>query len=92
MKKITRRFFETTILPVAVVMRDGELEKENLNAIVVDGKIDLEKAEKIARKANQGKTVVIEDIYYTDELRGMTTETFIKYSEVITEKDKEGEE
>lgn len=28
MKKITRRFYSTTIYPVAVVMRDGQIEKE----------------------------------------------------------------
>lgn len=86
MKKITRRFFRTTIMPVAVIMHAGQLEKEDLEAIEVDGKIDLTKAEKIAKKAYPDKTVVIEELFYTDELRGMTTETFLKHSEVIEEK------
>jgi len=88
MKKITRRFFTSTIMPVAVVMQSGQLEKEDLDAIEVDGKIDLAKAEKIAKKQYPDKTVVIEDILYADELRGMTTEMFLKHSEVIEEKTK----
>lgn len=55
MKKITRRFYSTTIYPVAVVMRDGQIEKEDLDPIVIEDKLDLAKAEKIAKKAYKEK-------------------------------------
>ena len=92
MKKITRRFYSTTIYPVAVVMRDGQIEKEDLDPIVIDDKLDLAKAEKIAKKAYKEKTVIVEDLVFTDEFRGMSTETFIKNSEVIEEKAQEDKE
>ena len=89
MKKITRRFYSTTIYPVAVVMRDGQIEKEDLDQIVIEDKLDLAKAEKIAKKAYKEKTVIVEALVFTDELRGMSTETFLKHSEVIEEKEKD---
>lgn len=92
MKKITRRFYATTVYPVAVVMRDGQIEKEDLDPIVIEDKLDLAKAEKIAKKAYKEKTVIVEDLVFTDELRGMSAETFIKNSEVIEEKAKEDKE
>lgn len=92
MKKITRRFYSTTIYPVAVVMRDGQIEKEDLDPIVIEDKVDLAKAEKIAKKAYKEKTVIVEDLVFTDELRGMSTETFLINSEVIEEKEKDVKE
>lgn len=92
MKKITRRFYSTTIYLVAVVMRDGQIEKEDLDPIVIEDKLDLAKAEKIAKKAYKEKTVIVEDLVLTDELRGMSTETFLKHSEVIEEKEKDVKE
>lgn len=92
MKKITRRFYSTTLYPVAVVMRDGQIEKEDLDPIVIEGKLDLAKAEKIAKKAYKEKTVIVEDLVVTDELREMSTETFLKHSEVIEEKEKDVKE
>ena len=92
MKKITRRFYSTTIYPVAIFMRDGQIEKEDLDPIVIEDKLDLEKAEKIAKKAYKEKTVIVEDLVLTDELRGMSTETFLKHSEVIEEKEKDVKE
>lgn len=92
MKKITRRFYSTTIYPVAVVMRDGQIEKEDLDPIVIEDKLDLAKAEKIAKKAYKEKSVIIEELVLTDKLRGMSTETFLKHSEVIEEKEKDVKE
>lgn len=92
MKKITRRFYSTTIYPVAVVMRDGQIEKEDLDPIVIEDKLDLAKAEKIAKKAYKEKTVIVEDLVFTDQFRGMSTETFLKHSEVIEEKEKDVKE
>lgn len=92
MKKIIRRFYSTTIYLVAVIMRDGQIEKEDLDPIVIEDKLDLAKAEKIAKKAYKEKTVIVEDLVITDELRGMSTETFLKYSEVIEEKEKDEKE
>ena len=92
MKKITRRFYSTTIYPVAVVMRDGQIEKKDLDPIVIEDKLDLAKAEKIAKKAYKEKSVIVGDLVLTDELRGMSTETFLKHSEVIEEKEKDVKE
>lgn len=92
MKKITRRFYATTVYPVAVVMRDGQIEKEDLDPIVIEEKLDLAKAEKIAKKVYKEKTVIVEDLVFTDELRGMDIETFLNYSEVIEQKAKEDKE
>ena len=92
MKKITRRFYSTTLYPVAVVMRDGQIEKEDLDPIVIEDKLDLAKAEKIAKKAYKEKTVIVEDLVSTYELRGISTETFLKHSEVIEEKEKDVKE
>lgn len=55
MKKITRRFYSTTIYPVAVVMRDGQIEKEDLDPIVIEDKLDLAKAEKNCQESVQRK-------------------------------------
>ena len=44
MKKITRRFYSTTIYPVAVVMRDGQIEKEDLDPIVIEEKLEIGRA------------------------------------------------
>ena len=92
MQKISRLFYSTTIYPVAVVMRDGQIEKEDLDPIVIEAKLDLAKAEKIAKKAYKEKTVIVEDLVFTDELRGMIKETFLKHSEVIEEKEKDVKE
>lgn len=92
MKKITRRFYSTTIYPVAVHAFNGQLEKEDLPAITIEDKLDYEKAEKIAKKAYKDKTIILEDIVVFDELRGMDTETFLNHSEVIEEKAKDAKE
>lgn len=92
MKKITRRFYSTTIYPVAVVMNNGQIEKEDLDPIVVEDKLDLAKAEKIAKKAYKEKTVIVEDLLFTDELRGMSADMFLMHSVVIEEKTKEDKE
>lgn len=92
MKKITRRFYQTTIYPVAVIMKNNRIEKEDLDPIVIEDKLDLAKAKKIAKKAYKEKTVIVEDLVLIDELRGMSTETFLKHSEVIEEKEKDVKE
>ena len=79
-KYITRTFITSIVHPVAVTMVNNQPVTEELEAIVIPGKVSDEKALKVAKKAYPDKNVLLNGIDYQSELRGMTVEDFMKYS------------
>ena len=79
-KYITRTFITSIVHPVAVTMVNNQPVTEELEAIVITGKVSDEKALKVAKKAYPDKNVLLNGIDYQSELRGMTVEDFMKYS------------
>lgn len=79
-KYITRTFITSIVHPVSVTMVNNQPVTEELEAIVITGKVSDEKALKAAKKAYPGKNVLLNGIDYQSELRGMTVEDFMKYS------------
>lgn len=79
-KYITRTFITSIVHPVAVTMANNQPVTEELEAIVITGKVSDEKALKVAKKAYPDKSVLLNGIDYQSELRGMTVENFMKYS------------
>lgn len=79
-KYITRTFITSIVHPVAVSMVNNQPVTEELEAIVITGKVTDEKALKAAKKAYPDKNVLLNGIDYQSELRGMTVEDFMKYS------------
>ena len=79
-KYITRTFITSIVHPVAVTMVNNQPVTEELEAIVITGKVSDEKALKAAKKVYPDKNVLLNGIYYQSELRGMTAEDFMKYS------------
>ena len=79
-KYITRTFITSIVHPVAVTMVNNQPVTEELEAIVIPGKVSDEKALKVAKKAYTDKNVLLNGIDYQSELRGMTVEDFMKYS------------
>ena len=75
-KYITRTF----ITSMVVTMVNNQPVSEELEAIVIPGKVSDEKALKVAKKAYPDKNVLLNGIDYQSELRGMTVEDFMKYS------------
>lgn len=79
-KYITRTFIKSIVHPVAVTMVNNQPLIQELEAIVITGKVSDEKALKAAKKAYPDNNVVLNGIDYRSELRGMTVEDFMKYS------------
>ena len=79
-KYITRTFIKSIVHPVAVTMVNNQPVTEELEAIVITGKVSDEKALKVAKKDYPDKNVLLNGIDYQSELRGMTVEDFMKYS------------
>lgn len=79
-KYITRTFITSIVHPVVVTMVNNQPVSEELEAIVIPGKVSDEKALKVAKKAYPDKNVLLNGIDYQSELRGMTVEDFMKYS------------
>lgn len=79
-KYITRTFIKSIVHPVAVTMVNNQPLIQELEAIVITGKVSDEKALKAAKKAYPDNNVVLNGIDYQSELRGMTVEDFMKYS------------
>ena len=79
-KYITRTFITSIVHPVAVTMVNNQPVTEELEAIVIPGKVSDEKALKVAKKTYPDKNVLLNGVDYQSELRGMTVEDFMKYS------------
>lgn len=86
-KYVTRTFITTVIHGVAVYMVGDHCVTNPLAAIVVDGKLDDDKAAKALKKAYPDESnVLVKGVEYKTELRGMTVEDFKAYSIVMPEK------
>ena len=79
-KYITRTFIKSIVHPLAVTMVNNQPVTEELECIVITGKVSDDKALKAAKKAYPDKNVLLNGIDYQSELRGMTVEDFMKYS------------
>lgn len=84
-KYITRTFITSIVHPVAVTMVNNQPVTEELEAIVITGKVSDEKALKVAKKAYPDKNVLLNGIDYKSELRGMTVEDFLAHSVPMTD-------
>ena len=78
-KYITRTFITSIVHPVAVTMVNNQPVTEELEAIVITGKVSDEKALKVAKKAYPDKNVLLNGIDYKSELPGMTVEDFLAH-------------
>ena len=80
-KMITRTFTTTTARIYETHMANGNIVADFQTAYDIPGKVDPETAVKMWRKAyGIKKGTFVADCEYTDQLRGMTVEDFIKYS------------
>ena len=79
-KYITRTFIKSIVHPLAVTMVNNQPVTEELECIVITGKVSDDKALKAAKKAYPDKNVLLNGIDYQSELRGMAVEDFMKYS------------
>lgn len=86
-KYVTRTFITTVIHGVSVRMDGDNCVTNPLADIVVDGKLDDDKAAKALKKVYPDKSnVLVKGVEYKTELRGMTVEDFKAYSIVMPEK------
>ena len=84
-KYITRTFITSIVHPVVVTMVDNQPITEELPDIAIPGKVNDDKAAKVAKKAYPDKNVLLNGIDYQSTRRGMTVEDFLKYSVPMTE-------
>ena len=86
-KYVSRTFVTTVIHGVSVYMDGDDCVINPLAAIVVDGKLDDDKAAKALKKAYPNESnVLVKGVEYKTELRGMTVEDFKANSIVMPEK------
>ena len=79
-KYITRTFITSIVHPVAVTMVNNQPVTEELEAIVITGKVSDDKALKAAKKAYREKNGLRKGIDYKPDRRGMPVGNFMKYS------------
>lgn len=86
-KYVTRTFVTTVIHGVSVYMDGDNCVTSPLADVIVDGKLNDDKATKALKKAYPDESnVLVKGVEYKTELRGMTVEDFKAYSIVIPEK------
>ena len=86
-KYVTRTFVTTVIHGVSVRMDGGNCVTSPLADVIVDGKLDDDKAAKALKKAYPNESNVLANgVEYKTELRGMPVEDFKAYSIVMPEK------
>ena len=86
-KYVTRTFVTTVIHGVSVYMDGGNCVTSPLADVIVDGKLDDDKATKALKKAYPNESnVLVKGVEYKTELRGMTVEDFKAKSIVMPEK------
>lgn len=86
-KYVTRTFVTTVIHGVSVYMDGDNCVTSPLADVIVDGKLDDDKATKALKKAYPDESnVLVKGVEYETELRGMTVEDFKHYSIVMLEK------
>ena len=86
-KYVTRTFVTTVIHGVSVYMVSDNCVTSPLADVIVDGKLDDDKATKALKKAYPNESnVLVKGVEYKTELRGMTVEDFKVNSIVMPEK------
>lgn len=86
-KYVTRTFVTTVIHGVSVYMDGDNCVTSPLADVIVDGKLDDDKATKALKKAYSDESnVLVKGVEYNTELRGMTVEDFKANSIVMPEK------
>lgn len=86
-KYVTRTFITTVIHGVSVRMDGDNCVTSPLADVIVDGKLDDDKATKALKKAYPNESnALVKGVEYKTELRGMTVEDFKAYSIVMPEK------
>lgn len=86
-KYVTRTFVTTVIHGVCVYMDGDNCMTSPLADVIVDGKLDDDKATKALKKAYPDESnVLVKGVDYKTELRGMTVEDFKANSIVMPEK------
>lgn len=86
-KYVTRTFITSVIHGVSVHLDGNNWIPVDLDDIVVDGKIDDDKAAKVLKKAYPNESnVFVKGVEYKTELRGMTVADFKANSIVMPEK------
>ena len=86
-KYVTRTFVTTVIHGVSVYMDGDNCVTSPLADVIVDGKLDDDKATKALKKAYPNESnVLVKGVEYKTELRGMTVEDFKAKSIVMPEK------
>ena len=88
MTKYVNRTFVTTVIHGVSVHMDGDnCVTSPLADVIVDGKLDDDKATKALKKAYPDESnVLVKGVEYKTELRGMTVEDFKVNSIVMPEK------
>ena len=86
-KYVTRTFVTTVIHGVSVYLDGNNWVTSNLADVIVDGKLDDDKATKVLKKAYpDASNVLLKGVEYKTELRGMTVKDFKANSIVMPEK------
>lgn len=86
-KYVTRTFISTVIHGVSVYMDGDNCVTSPLADVIVDGKLDDDKAVKALKKAYPDESnVLVKGVEYKIKLRAMTVEDFKAYSIVMSEK------
>ena len=86
-KYVTRTFITSVIHGVSVYMDGDNCVTSPLADVIVDGKLDDDKATKALKKAYPDESnVLVKGVEYKTELRGMTVEDFKVNSIVMPEK------
>ena len=86
-KYVTRTFVTTVIHCVSVYMDGDNCVTTPLADVIVDGKLDDDKATKALKKTYpNARNVLVKGVKYKTELRGMTVEDFKANSIVLPEK------
>ena len=86
-KYVTRTFVTTVIHGVSAYMDGDNCVTSPLADVIVDGKLDDDKATKALKKAYPDESnVLVKGVEYKTELRGMTVEDFKTNSIVMPEK------
>lgn len=86
-KYVTRTFITSVIHGVSVYMDGDNCVTSPLADVIVDGKLDYDKATKALKKAYPNESnVLVMGVEYKTELRGMTVEDFKANSIVMPEK------
>ena len=81
MREFTRTIITTTIQPTIITFEDGEVKSDDLEPIIVHGKLTLEKALKLVHKVT--KKAVVKSMTTKEVKYGMKITDFIKNAYIV---------